>query len=123
MLCLGGGELTVEFVKGLCIACEDSCDAQALDKLNRQLAAAQAEHDRICSELEKLSGAQAAEEDNLAAALEAAIMGNFAKAEAKAAAQAVDPNKLASEYLNAGLLLPDDLEASFARFDAAMSNL
>ena len=98
-------------------------DAKALDKLNRQLAAAQAEHDRICSELEKLSGAQAAEEDNLAAALEAAIMGNFAKAEAKAAAQAVDPNKLASEYLNAGLLLPDDLEASFARFDAAMSSL
>ncbi|MBR2873473.1 MAG: DUF349 domain-containing protein, partial [Lentisphaeria bacterium] len=98
-------------------------DAKALDKLNRQLTAAQAEHDRICSELEKLSGAQAAEGDNLAAALEAAIMGNFAKAEAKAAAQAVDPNKLASEYLNAGLLLPDELEASFARFDAAMNNL
>ena len=98
-------------------------DEKALEKLNRQLNTAKAEHERICSELEKLSGAQEGEEENLAAALEAAIMGNFAKAEAKAAAQNVDPNKLASEYLNAGLLLPEELEASYARFDAAMSKL
>ena len=98
-------------------------DAKAIDKLNRHLTAAGAEHERICSELEKLSGKQEAEEENLAAALQAAIMGNFAKAEAKAAAQAIDPNKLASEYLNAGLLLPEALESSFIRFDAAMSKL
>lgn len=98
-------------------------EEKALEKLNRQLNAAKAEHERICAALEKLSGAQENEEENLAAALEAAIMGNFAKAEAKAAAQNVDPNKLASEYLNAGLLLPEELEASYARFDAAMSKL
>ena len=98
-------------------------DAKALDKLNRHLAAAEAEHERICSELEKLSGKQEAEEENLAAVLEAAIMGNFAKEEAKAAARAIDPTKRASDYLNAGLLLPEALESSFIRFDAAMSKL
>ena len=98
-------------------------DTKSAEKLNRQIAAARAEHERICSELEKLAGAQQNEEENLAAALEAAIMGNFAKDEAKAAAQKIDPNKLASEYLNAGLLPGDELESSFARFDAAMSKL
>lgn len=98
-------------------------DAKALEKLNRQIAAARQEHERICSELEKLSGAQDAEADNLAAALQAAIMGNFAKDEARAAAQAIDPNKLASEYLNAGILPSEELEASFSRFDAAMSRI
>ena len=98
-------------------------DAKAAEKLNRQLAAARAEHERICTELEKLAGTQESEEENLAAALEAAIMGNFAKDEAKAAAQKIDPNKLASEYLNAGVLPGEELENSFARFDAAMNKL
>ena len=98
-------------------------DAKALEKLNRQLAAARQEHERICTELEKLSGAGENEEENLAAALQAAIMGNFAKDEAKAAAKAIDPNKLASDYLNAGLLPAEELESSYIRFDAAMSKL
>ena len=98
-------------------------DARALEKLNRQIAAARQEHERICGELEKLSGAQESEADNLAAALQAAIMGNFAKDEARAAAQAIDPNKLASEYLNAGILPSEELEASYSRFDAAMSRV
>ena len=98
-------------------------DAKASEKLARQTAAARAEHERICAELEKLAGTQENEEENLAAALEAAIMGNFAKDEAKAAAQKIDPNKLASEYLNAGLLPADELEASYIRFDAAMSRI
>ena len=98
-------------------------DAKALEKLNRQIAAARQEHERICGELEKLSGAQESEADNLAAALQAAIMGNFAKDEARAAAQAIDPNKLASEYLNAGILPSEELEASYSRFDAAMSRV
>ena len=38
-------------------------DEKALEKLNRQLIAAKAEHERICSELEKLSGKQEAEEE------------------------------------------------------------
>lgn len=98
-------------------------DARALEKLNRQIAAARQEHERICGELEKLSGAQESEADNLAAALQAAIMGNFAKDEARAAAQTIDPNKLASEYLNAGILPSEELEASYSRFDAAMSRV
>ena len=98
-------------------------DAKALEKLNRQISGARQEHERICSELEKLSGAQESDSDNLAAALQAAIMGNFAKDEARAAAQAIDPNKLASEYLNAGVLPSEELEASFSRFDAAMSRV
>ena len=98
-------------------------DARALEKLNRQIAAARQEHERICGELEKLSGAQESEADNLAAAVQAAIMGNFAKDEARAAAQAIDPNKLASEYLNAGILPSEELEASYSRFDAAMSRV
>lgn len=98
-------------------------DAKAGEKLNRHIAAARAEHDRICSELEKIAGDNAGEEDNLAAALQAAITGNFAKAEAKAAAQAIDPNKLASEYLNAGVIPLAELEDSFLRFDAAMSRI
>ena len=98
-------------------------DAKALEKLNRQISGARQEHERICCELEKLSGAQESDSDNLAAALQAAIMGNFAKDEARAAAQAIDPNKLASEYLNAGVLPSEELEASFSRFDAAMSRV
>ena len=98
-------------------------DAKAAEKLNRQISAARQEHDRICTALEKISGGQESGEENLAAALQAAIMGNFAKDEAKAAAQAVDPNKLASEYLNAGLLPSEELEVSYQRFDAAMSRI
>lgn len=96
---------------------------KAAEKLNRQINAARQEHERICAELEKLSGVQAQEEENLAAALQAAIMGNFAKDEAKAAARNIDPNKLASEYLNAGVLPSEELENSFTRFDAAMNKL
>ena len=98
-------------------------DSKAAEKLNRQISAARQEHDRICTALEKISGGKESEEENLAAALQAAIMGNFAKDEAKAAAQAIDPNKLASEYLNAGLLPSEELEGSYQRFDAAMSKI
>ncbi len=98
-------------------------EPKALEKLNRQVASARQERERICAELEKLAGKPAEEEDNLAAALQAAIMGNFAKEEAREAAKAVDPDKLASEFLNAGVIPSAELEASFLRFDAAMSKL
>ena len=98
-------------------------EPKALEKLNRQVASARQERERICAELEKLAGKPAEEEENLAAALQAAIMGNFAKEEAKEAAKAIDPDKLASEFLNAGAVPSAELEASFLRFDAAMSKL
>jgi|GEM_PF-916282 len=98
-------------------------EPKALEKLNRQVASARQERERICAELEKLAGKPAEEEENLAAALQAAIMGNFAKEEAREAAKAIDPDKLASEFLNAGAVPSAELEASFLRFDAAMSKL
>ena len=98
-------------------------EPKALEKLNRQVASARQERERICAELEKLAGKPVEEEENLAAALQAAIMGNFAKEQAREAAKAVDPDKLASEFLNAGVIPSAELEASFLRFDAAMSKL
>ncbi|MBQ7696746.1 MAG: DUF349 domain-containing protein [Lentisphaeria bacterium] len=98
-------------------------EPKALEKLNRQVASARQERERICAELEKLAGKPAEEEENLAAALQAAIMGNFAREEAREAAKAIDPDKLASEFLNAGAVPSAELEASFLRFDAAMSKL
>ena len=98
-------------------------EPKALEKLNRQVASARQERERICAELEKLAGKPAEEEENLAAALQAAIMGNFAKEEAREAARAIDPDKLASEFLNAGVIPSAELEAFFLRFDAAMGKL
>lgn len=102
-------------------------DAKALKKLSRLEAAAQEEHDRINAALEKLAGitpaGEAAAPLSLAAELEAAIAGNFAKSSAAAEAKPADPGQLLNEYLNAGLLAPEPLEESFRRFDAAYAKL
>lgn len=102
-------------------------DAKALKKLTRLEAAAQEEHDRINAALEKLAGitpaGEAAEPLSLAAELEAAIAGNFARSSAAAEAKPADPGQLQNEYLNAGLLAPEALEESFRRFDAACTKL
>ena len=102
-------------------------DAKALKKLTRLEAAAQEEHDRINAALEKLAGitpaGEAAEPLSLAAELEAAIAGNFARSSAAAEAKPADPGQLQNEYLNAGLLAPEALEESFRRFDAACAKL
>ena len=102
-------------------------DAKALKKLTRLEAAAQEEHNRINAALEKLAGitpaGEAAEPLSLAAELEAAIAGNFARSSAAAEAKPADPGQLQNEYLNAGLLAPEALEESFRRFDAACAKL
>lgn len=102
-------------------------DAKALKKLSRLEAAAQEEHDRINAALEKLAGITPGGENaaplSLAAELEAAIAGNFAKSSAAAEEKPADPDRLQSEYLNAGLLAPEALEESFRRFDAACAKL
>ena len=102
-------------------------DEKALKKLSRLELSAQEEHDRINAALEKLAGITPAGQEtaplSLAAELEAAIAGNFAKSSAAAEEKPADPGRLLNEYLNAGLLAPEALEKSFRRFDAAYAGL
>ena len=60
---------------------------------------------------------------DLAAELQAAIAGNFAKSSARAVEKVVDPKQLLSEYLNTGLVDAETLERSFERFDNAYGKL
>lgn len=103
-------------------------DAKALEKLEKQAVAAEADQNRICSELEKLVGVKQEPEEaapalDLAAELQAAIAGNFAKSSARAVEKVVDPKQLLSEYLNTGLVDAETLERSFERFDNAYGKL
>ncbi len=103
-------------------------DAKAAEKLDRAVAAARVEHDRICAALEKLVGVEDGStamkpEVSLADELQAAIAGNFMRSDAKAVEKSVDPKQLLAEYLNAGLLGERELEASFERFDRAYGKL
>ena len=103
-------------------------DAKALERLEKQAAAAEADQNRICSELEKLVGVKQEPEEaapalDLAAELQAAIAGNFAKSSARAVEKVVDPKQLLSEYLNTGLVDAETLERSFERFDNAYGKL
>ncbi len=105
-------------------------DEKAKEKLANTFESAAAERNRICSELEKLVGIESKEEAApaaandaaaLAAELTAAIFGNFAASNARAAERekAVDPKQLLADFVNAGLLETAELEASFERFDTA----
>ncbi len=96
-------------------------DAEALEKLEKQFKNTAVEHERICAELEKIGGGTESGSGSLAEELEAAIRGNFARTEARNAVRSIDPAKLTADFLNAGLLPPEELEASFKRFDAALA--
>ena len=96
-------------------------DPAAAEKLEKQIASARSEHQRIIAALEEISSARQQEPLSLAAELEAAILGNFASDKAAKKKQAADPRQLQQEYLNAGLLPLQELEESFQRFDAAFS--
>jgi len=106
-----------------CIAALRAGEASARERLDKCLASARAEHERIIAALEKLGGAAKEEPLSLAAELEAAILGNFAAGEAAARKKdpAADPRQLREAYLNAGLLPASELEESFRRFDAAFA--
>jgi len=105
-------------------------DEKAKEKLAKSFENAAEERDRVTSALEKLVGIESKEEAaasaandamSLAAELTAAIAGNFAASNARAEARerTVDPKQLLAEFVNAGLLEADALEASFERFDNA----
>ncbi len=102
-------------------------DEKAAERMEKTLANARAEHDRICSALEKLVGIEIEQEANdamsLAAELEAAIAGNFGGGAVRVVSKPVDPKQLLSDYLNAGLLAGAELEESLARFDRAYSKV
>ena len=102
------------------IAAKRTGDAAAAEKLDKALAASRSEHERILSALEDKDSGQT-EALSLAAELEAAILGNFASAQAAARKKEskADPRQLMTDYLNAGLLPAEELEESFRRFDAA----
>lgn len=104
------------------IASSRSGEAGCAEKLEKQIAAARTEHERILSGLEALTAEKTQEPLSLAAEIEAAIFGNFASAQtADRKKKAADPKQLKQEFLNAGLLPVEELEASFQRFDAAFA--
>ena len=97
-------------------------DASCAEKLEKQIASARTEHERILSSLEEFSAEKTQEPLSLAAELEAAILGNFASAQAaERKKKTADPKQLKQEFLNAGLLPVEELEESFKRFDAAFA--
>ena len=102
-------------------ACRNG-EPESAEKLEKQFAVSRNEHSRILTALEELGSAKQSEPLSLAAELEAAILGNFAAAEAaERRKKTADPKQLKAEYINAGLLPLEELEASFARFDAAFA--
>ncbi len=85
------------------------------NRLERQLQAARAEHERILGALERGSRQNAG--NDLASELAAAIAGNFGAG--VRAAPPVDRAKMLEAYLAAGPMEVAALEDSFRRFDAA----
>jgi len=97
------------------LAGDDPDKAAKLEKYTRTAAA---DFNRALEELESLTAAPAPAA-SLAAELEAAILGNFAKSEAKAVTKKIDPDKARNEILACGFFALADMEEAFRRFDAA----
>ena len=104
-------------------------DAKAAEKIGRHFTAARAEYSEIVGEMEALAGigggAEAKSEPlSLAAELEAAITGNFARAEAKSAGKKKStPAELRQRFLSAGVLPAVEFEEFRRRFEAAAEKL
>jgi len=105
-------------------------DAKAAEKIDRHFNAARAEYGEIVGGIESLAGiggdsdAEAAEPLSLAAELEAAIMGNFARDEAKAVEKKKStPAELRQRFLAAGVLPAAEFEEFRRRFEAAAEKL
>lgn len=93
-------------------------EAGELDRLNQLMAAAAADQQRIIAELTGNPAGNPAPQ-SLAAELEAAILGNFARKEAGAAARTVDPNRLLTEFIATGLRPAAELETALSDFERA----
>jgi len=101
-------------------------DGKAAERIARHISAARAEYEEIVGEIEALAGigGAAAEPLSLAAELEAAITGNFARAEAQAAEKKKStPAELRQRFLAAGVVPAAELEAFRSRFEAAAEKL
>lgn len=98
-------------------------DEKAAVKLEKQIAAARIERERLCAAMEKLGGKKSGEksgEVDLAAELRSAMLGDFGKGgAADDAPGAADPHRLASEFAAAGIVPPDELAEFQRRFAAA----
>jgi len=100
-------------------------DAKAAEKVEKSVNAARAEYESLLSDLEALAGIGTGNDAplSLAAELEAAIMGNFAKAEARAAEKKADPTELRQRFLNAGVVPAAEFSEFCRRFDAASGEI
>ena len=100
-----------------------SGDAKAAEKLAKLSAVALAEREAICAKLEKLAGNQekAVADDavSLAMELQAAMMGNFGKAEKNSAKIEADPKTLIADFAGCGVVPLEALNELQSRIDAA----
>ena len=97
-------------------------DEKAALKLEKSVAAARSERERICTELETLCGTAPAENDvlDLAAELQNAMLGDFGKNSAKDK-KVTDPQKLCADFAAAGIVPVTELEEFQRRFATAKS--
>jgi len=98
-------------------------DAKAAEKLEKQIVSARAEREQICSGMEDLAGMNKNSEPelDLAAELQAAMLGNFGKSEDNSRSRSADPRQLCSAFAASGIVPPDELEEFQKRFNAAKS--
>lgn len=95
-------------------------DEKAIQRLEKSIASARVERERICAELETLCGTAPAENAviDLAAELQSAMLGDFGKGTASAK-PAADPQKLCAEFAAAGIVPAIELQEFQRRFAAA----
>lgn len=98
-----------------------SGDSKAAEKLDKLVAAARDDRERICAELEKLAGCGKQENAplDLAQELQFAMLGNFGKNDNVSSGKAVDPQQLCADFANAGIVPADELTAFQKRFNTA----
>lgn len=96
-------------------------DDKAADKVEKLIAAARSEREKICTELEKLAGTSSNEPEtlDLAQELQFAMLGNFGKSGAAASAKAADPHRLCSDFAACGIVPAAELQEFQNRFNAA----
>lgn len=105
------------------LAAAISGDAKAAEKVEKLVAAARAERERICAGLEKLAGSENEKSSplDLAQELQFAMLGNFGKSASETSARATDPQQLCSEFANSGIVPQQELNEFLTRFNAAKS--
>ncbi len=95
-------------------------DEKAAAKLEKQIAAARSERERICTALESLSGKKSSSEPviDLAAELQFAMLGDFGKSSKESAGNS-DPHQLCADFAACGIVPPAELTEFQKRFAAA----